>query len=89
MSGLELGVVLGAMALIGALAWYFFGPKKAQEAEVMGGVQQIRITVKGGYSPDVIRVREGVPLRLVFDRQEASDCSSRVVFPDDTLPLPS
>ncbi|MGH2726244.1 MAG: heavy metal translocating P-type ATPase, partial [Actinomycetota bacterium] len=29
-----------------------------------------------------IRVRQGVPLRLVFDRQENSDCSSRVVFPD-------
>ena len=30
----------------------------------------------------MIRVKEGVPLRLVFDRQEASDCSSRIVFPD-------
>ena len=30
----------------------------------------------------MIRVKEGVPLRLVFDRQEASDCSDRVVFPD-------
>ena len=82
MSGLELGVTLGAVALIAALAWYFFGPKKAREAEVKGGVQEVRITVKGGYSPDVIRVKEGVPLRLLFDRQEASDCSSRIVFPD-------
>ncbi len=38
--------------------------------------------VKGGYSPNLIRVQEGVPLRLVFDRQENSDCSARVVFPD-------
>src|SRR6266498_1670722 len=37
---------------------------------------------QGGYSPNLIRVKEGVPLRLVFDRQENSDCSSRVVFPD-------
>ena len=42
----------------------------------------MEITVKGGYSPNLIRVREGVPLRLVFDRQEAGDCTSRVVFPD-------
>ncbi len=37
---------------------------------------------EGGYSPDVIRVREGVLLRLLFDRQESSDCTARVAFPD-------
>jgi Cu+-exporting ATPase len=42
----------------------------------------VQITVRGGYSPNLIRVQEGVPLRLVFDRQENSDCSARVVFPD-------
>jgi Cu+-exporting ATPase len=45
-------------------------------------VQEIEVTVKGGYSPDIIRVKKGVPLRLIFNRQEAGDCSSRVVFPD-------
>jgi Cu+-exporting ATPase len=79
---LDLSVVIGGLAGIMLLAWFFFGPKKAKDAEVKGGVQEIRITVKGGYSPDVIRVKEGVPLRLVFDRQEASDCSDRMVFPD-------
>lgn len=43
---------------------------------------KLNVTVKGGFSPSVIRVREGVPLRLTFDRQEASDCTSRVVFAD-------
>ena len=82
MAALDIGVTLGGIVAIGFLAWFFFGPKKARQAEVKGNVQEIRITVKGGYSPDVIRVKEGVPLRLVFDRQEASDCSDRVVFPD-------
>ena len=82
MSVIDIGVTVSAFVVIGVLAWFFFGPKKAKEAEVKGGVQEVRITVKGGYSPDVIRVKEGVPLRLVFDRQEASDCSDRVVFPD-------
>ncbi len=82
MTGLEIGLTVGGLAIAALLAWFFFGPKKAHTAEVAAGVQEIKITVKGGYSPDVIRVREGVPLRLVFDRQEASDCSSRVVFPD-------
>ena len=82
MSVLDIGVTLGGIFGIVFLAWYFFGPKKARQAEVRGNVQEILITVKGGYSPDVIRVKEGVPLKLVFDRQEASDCSGRVVFPD-------
>ena len=82
MSVLDIGVTLGGIVAVAFLAWFFFGPKKARQAEVKGNIQEIRITVKGGYSPDVIRVKEGVPLRLVFDRQEASDCSDRVVFPD-------
>jgi P-type Cu+ transporter len=82
MAGTEIAVTAGGAALIAALAWFFFGPKKARRAEVRGGVQEVEITVKGGYSPNLIRVREGVPLRIIFDRQENSDCSSRVVFPD-------
>ncbi len=81
MSVIDISVTVGGFVAILFLAWFFFGPKKAKDAEVKGGVQEVRITVKGGYSPDVIRVKEGVPLRLVFDRQEASDCSDRVVFP--------
>ncbi len=79
---LNLAVTFGGIAAIGLLAWYFFGPRQSHAAHVKGDVQEILVTVKGGYSPDVIRVRKGIPLRLVFDRKEAGDCSSRVVFPD-------
>lgn len=75
-------VILTAILLIAALAWFFFGPKEAREATLRGDVQEVEITVKGGYSPGLIQVREGLPVRLIFDRQENSDCSSRVVFPD-------
>ncbi len=51
-------------------------------AELRGGVQRATVTVRGGYSPEVLRVRQGVPVELTFDRQEAGDCTSRVVFPD-------
>ena len=74
-------LVTGALSA-GFLWWFFFGPKKARQAEVRGGVQEVTVTVKGGYSPDVIRVREGVPLKLNFDRQETGECTSRVVFAD-------
>ena len=40
------------------------------------------MTVKGGYSPDLIRVRQGVPLEIEFDRQESGECTNRVVFAD-------
>ena len=78
----QIAVIAAGALLAGFLLWFFFGPKRARTAEIRAGVQEIEITVKGGYSPDVIRVREGVPLRLVFDRQEAGDCTSRVVFSD-------
>jgi Cu+-exporting ATPase len=82
MDGADVVVVAGAVGSIAVLAWFFFGPKRARLAELRGGVQEIEITVKGGYSPDVIRVRQGMPVRLVFDRRESGDCTSRVVFPD-------
>ncbi len=46
------------------------------------GLQEIKVTVKGGYSPDVIVVKSGVPVRLNFYRDETSSCSEQVVFGD-------
>ena len=46
------------------------------------GVQEIKVTVKGGYSPDVIVVKQGAPVRLNFYRDETSSCSEQVVFGD-------
>jgi len=78
----DIVVLLAAAAALGGLGWFFFGPRKARSAELAGGVQRATVTVRGGYSPEVLRVRQGVPLELVFDRQESGDCTSRVVFPD-------
>ncbi|PZR51674.1 ATPase P [Xylanimonas oleitrophica] len=75
-------VVAIAVLLTGLLAWYFFGPRSSRRATLDGGVQVLAIAVKGGYSPDILEVEQGTPVRLLFDRQEAGDCSSRVVFPD-------
>jgi len=78
----ELVVTVGGLVLTAALAWFFFGPKEARQATLRGDLQEVEITVKGGYAPDLIRVRQGVPVRLTFDRQESGDCTARVVFPD-------
>jgi P-type Cu+ transporter len=81
----EISVVVGGVASMAALAWYFFAPKTAQAARVRGGVQEVDIEVKGGYSPDLVRVKAGTPVRLIFDRQDNSGCTERVVFPDFNL----
>ena len=82
MSVNELSVIVAGLVLTSLLAWYFFGPKKSHRAQLDNGVQVIHVTVKGGYSPDVIQLVADVPVRMMFDRQETGDCSSRVVIPD-------
>ena len=75
-------VVVAALLLTALLAWYFFAPHAAKRAVVDGELQVQTITVRGGYSPSVVEVVQGVRTRLLFDRQETGDCSSRVLFPD-------
>ncbi len=62
--------------------WYFFGPKPSTAAEIEDGVQRATIIVQGAYAPNLLRVKEGVPLQITFDRREGGECTSRVVFPD-------
>lgn len=81
-SGVDLAILVVATLVIAGLAWYFFAPRRAHAATVSAGVQQVEVTVRGGYSPNIIQVRQGIPVEIEFDRQETGDCSSRVVFPD-------
>jgi len=79
----EILVVIGGVALVGLTLWYFFGEREAAAATVgESGVQEIKVTVKGGYSPDVIVVKKDIPVRLNFYRDETSSCSEQVVFGD-------
>ena len=82
MGAVDVVVILASALLVTVLGWFFFGPRRAGAARLEGGVQRVEVTVRGGYSPDVIKVRQGTPVELVFDRQEAGECTSRVVFPD-------
>ena len=74
-------VLTAAAVLLAGLGWFFFGPRRRKSenvAELERGVQRVLVTVRGGYSPDSIRVREGIPVELVFDRRESGACSSPV-----------
>jgi plastocyanin domain-containing protein len=84
MDASEIAVTLGGLAAIGGVIWYFFlGERKKTRAEASeGGVQHVRVVVKGGYEPDVIVVEQGRPVRLDFYRDEATGCSDTVVFAD-------
>ena len=74
-------VVLGA-TLIAAELWYFLGSRRSETplSAAGDGVQEVQITVKDGYHPDVIPVEAGRPVRLLFYRDETADCSAQVVF---------
>jgi plastocyanin domain-containing protein len=79
----EIAVVVGALLLIVVVVWYFFGARRRVAAELtQSGVQEIAITVKGGYSPDVIVVKHGIPVKLDFYRDETSSCSETVILGD-------
>ncbi len=83
MDATEVAVVIGGVVAIAFVLWYFFGEREATTAAVGdSGVQEIKVTVKGGYSPDVIVVKEGTPVRLDFYRDETASCSEQVIFGD-------
>ncbi|HEX6422506.1 MAG TPA: heavy metal translocating P-type ATPase [Acidimicrobiales bacterium] len=82
MTVVDLAVVAVAAGLTVVLWRFFFGARRSSRAELRGGVQEVRIVVKGGYAPDRVEVEAGTPVRLLFDRREAGDCTARVVFPD-------
>ncbi len=79
----EIAVLVASVVAIIAILWYFFGEREKVAAGLSDtGVQQIKVTVKGGYSPDVIVVKQGVPVRLDFYRDETASCTEQVIFGD-------
>ncbi|HEB84264.1 MAG TPA: cupredoxin domain-containing protein [Bacteroidetes bacterium] len=79
----EILVTVTGLGLMALTAWYFwFSGKRSVRANITSNVQEIMVKVKGGYSPDVIVVKAGKPVRLNFYRQETAACSEMVLFPD-------
>jgi plastocyanin domain-containing protein len=75
-------VTLIGFGIIGLIVWYFWLWKgESVEAKKEGGMQEVDVTVKGGYQPAAIVVKVGEPVRLNFTRREASTCGEEVVLP--------
>jgi len=78
-------IVVGVvgLGLIGFIVWFFWlvKAKGVRAALTSAGYQEQMILVKGGYTPDVIVVEAGRPVRLNFVRQESASCSEMVLLP--------
>ena len=91
MSITQLIVNAVGLSLIALIVWYFWlYRREGVQIANIGGVQEAKINVKGGYDPDVIVVKQGKPVRLHFNRQESAMCSEMVVFDkiDQSAKLP-
>lgn len=76
-------VTAGGLGLIGLELWWFLLSKpKSRQATTQGGVQEVTVTVDGGYEPSQIVVQAGQPVRLNFDRKDPSSCLEEVRFPE-------
>ncbi len=77
-------VTFGGLAAIMFIVWFFWLVKKqgVKAGLSSSGYQEVMVLVKGGYTPDVIVVERGKPVRLNFIRTESAACSEMVLFPD-------
>ena len=74
-----------AIILMIAIVWYFwlYKPTVSEiKSEVKEGIQEIEVTVKGGYQPAAMRVKVGTTLRLNITRRESSTCGEEIIFSD-------
>jgi len=84
MSASDWVVIVAGLAAVVWVNWWFFLARRpaATAATGAGGAQEVTITVQAGYEPAEVKVKRGVPVRLIFDRQETSGCSEEIVIPD-------
>ena len=76
-------VTAAGLGLIGLELWWFLLSKpKSRQATAEGGIQEVTVTVDGGYEPSRIVVQAGQPVRLKFNRKDPSSCLEEVRFPD-------
>lgn len=75
----KIAVTLGGLGLIGLELWWFlFSQPKPHPATREDDIQEVTVTVDGGYEPRWVVVQAGKPVRLNFDRKDPSPCLEQV-----------
>lgn len=77
-------VFLLSIVLAGLIIWWFFGKHQTETTASTqdGNVQKVEIIVDGGYKPERVQLKVGVPAELTFIRKSTSGCFEEVLLPD-------
>lgn len=80
-------VSIGGLALVAFIYWFFFG-KKEEEGKVSDNVE---ILVSGGFSPSVVKIKNGQKTKISLLRTEDNSCLEEFIISDfkikEYLPL--
>lgn len=77
--------VVGYILIVGVvllLFGYFKWSQKEVSAKESAAAQEVTVVVEGAYNPNIIRVKKGKKVKIIFDRKEDSACSKKVIFAD-------
>lgn len=70
--------LLGGLLALGSFAWR--RRRNATNRVAPGPTQEVDVVINGRYQPDVVVVRQGIPVKLNFFRKEDNPCSEWVIF---------
>lgn len=82
-------IVITIFLVVGIGALFFQGStdsnskttvQSGSNVEVIDGIQYVRVTAKGGYSPRVSTAKAGIPTKLIIKTNGTYDCSSSLVI---------
>lgn len=74
--------VLAGVAMLAGILLAAMRTRRARNRAYLSpdGYQEVCVTINGKYRPNTLEVRQGIPVRIRFLRQENNPCSERVVF---------
>lgn len=75
-------VTTAAVLLSAFVVWFFlFSKRHPGKGMASTHIQEVVITVLGGYDPESVILLQGIPARLRFQRDEKAECSEELVIP--------
>lgn len=76
-----IALIIG-LGLIALIVWWFFGKHQASVGTAQAGQdeQTATVVVNGGYSPETVVLKQGIPAKVNFEMHDSTACLSHVVF---------